>query len=139
MFFTNVNLVVVVIASVISTLISFIWYSPWFLGKPWMKAMKYTPESITEKNTKNMWKTYVFSFVSSFVMAFAVAVVLNSVFVSGISGLVLVGVVLSVGFIATTKFNDVIFASESLILFSINTGYQVVSVVVMSLIIGLFS
>jgi len=47
--------------------------------------------------------------------------------------------VLSVGFIATTKFNDVIFASESLILFSINTGYQVVSVVVMSLIIGLFS
>jgi len=139
MFFTNINLVVVIVASIISTLIGFIWYSSWFLGKPWMKAMKYTPELISEKNTKNMWKTYVFSFISSFVMALAVAVVLNSVFVSGIYGLMLVGIVLSIGFIATTKLNDVIFASESLILFSINTGYQVVSVVVMSLIIGLFS
>ena len=139
MFFTNVSFLSVFIAATVSTIVGFVWYSPWVLGKPWMKEMGYTPESLAEKKKNGMGKKYALSFLSSLVTAYALAVVINSVFTAEFFGLIEVGLVLGLGFVATAKFNDNLFTDGSWKLFLINTGYYVVSIVFMGFVIGLFS
>ncbi|MFA6095322.1 MAG: DUF1761 domain-containing protein [Candidatus Paceibacterota bacterium] len=139
MFFADINLYVVVIAAVISMIIGSVWYSPVAFGKPFIAAKKYTPEEIAQNSAKSMWKAYLGTFVSCLIMAYALATIINSIFVSGIYGLAIVGLVIAIGIIAPVKFNDSTFSGDSWTLFFINVGYQAVSVVAQVLIIGLFS
>lgn len=139
MFFEGIGIFPVLLGAIASMIVGFIWYAPWFLGKPWMKEMGYTPEVMAEKKAKGMGKTYALSFVSSLVVAYALALVMNSVFVASIGGFALVGLVVSVGFVVAVKWNDMLFTGDSRTLFLINSGYQVASIVVAAIVIGLFS
>lgn len=138
MFFENISFVTVFISAIASTVVGLIWYSPWVLGKMWMKEMGYTPESLAQKK-QDMTRKHVLSFLSTLVTAYALAVVINSVFTAGIYDLTEIGLVLALGFVASIKFHDKLYVDGSWKLFFINTGYQVASIVLMSLIIGLFS
>lgn len=136
MFFTNVSLVSALVASIVSMGIGLIWYSPWVIGKIWMREMGYTPEALAEKK-KGMAKKYALSFLSTFVTAYALAVVINSVFAAEFYTLVEAGFVLAIGFIVSVRFNDKLFKDESWTLFLIHSGYQILSIVSMSVIIGI--
>jgi len=136
MFFTNVSFISAFVATIVSMGIGLIWYSPWVVGKLWMREMGYTPESLAEKK-KGMAKKYTISFLSTFVTAYALSVVINSVFVAGFYSLVEVGLVLAMGFIVAVKLNDKVFTDMSWTLFLIHSGYQVLSIVGMSVVIGI--
>lgn len=136
MFFTNVSLISAFVATVVSMGIGLIWYSPWVVGKLWMKEMGYTPESLAEKK-KGMAKKYVLSFLSTFITAYALAVVINSIFAAELYTLIEAGLVLALGFVVAVKLNDKVFTDMSWTLFLIHAGYQVLSIVGMSVVIGI--
>lgn len=138
MFFTNVSFVSAFVATIISMGIGLIWYSPWVVGKIWMREMGYTPESLAEKK-KGVAKKYVLSFLSTFITAYALAVVINSIFTAELYTLVEAGLVLAIGFIVAVKLNDKVFTDASWTLFLIHSGYQILSIVSMSVVIGLIS
>lgn len=139
----DVNYVAILIAAIVSMALGFIWYMPALFGKRWMKLMGYTPESLKE-DQKKMGKMYAVSFVLTLVTAF----VLSHVIVLSVSYFsyspVMSGVTSAfwmwVGFILPVQATDVIFrkGEKSWELLGINTGYQLVSVLLMGVIIGMF-
>lgn len=139
MFFSNINFLVVAVAALVGMFIGFTWYSPWAFGKIWLKAKGWNNDDTKEKKQqKSMVPVYVMTFISTFITAFVIAALFNSLLVISIQGIILTGLLLSIGFMVPVKFADYQFAGDSLKLFFINAGYWVVEAVVMSLIIGIF-
>jgi len=139
MFFMNINLVAVLIAAIVSMVIGFVWYSPWFFGKAWMKSMGVVPGPEADAKKKGMWKTFLSSFLLTIVTSYVVAVIVNSVFMRDIYSAIVTGLTLSIGFIVSVRLNDKLFTPMSWTPFLISTGYYTLSIVVMTIVNALFS
>jgi hypothetical protein len=136
----DVNYVTVLIATIAAMAVGFLWYSPVLFAKPWMKEMGLTDKSMKESQ-KKMGGMYALSMVFAFVTAY----VLYHVAAMGAYFYQMTGVMPALqgafwswlGFIMPVQATDVLFGGKSWKLFFINTGYQLASVMVMGLVIGL--
>lgn len=139
MFFSNIDFLAVTVAAVVGMAIGFAWYSQWVFGKIWLKAKGWDNDAARHKSQpKSMIPVYITTFVSTFITAFVIAALFNSLVIISVQGIILTGILLSIGFMVPVKFADYQFAGDSLKLFFINAGYWIVEAVVMSLIIGIF-
>ncbi len=135
----EVNYLAVLVASVVSMGVGFVWYTVLF-GKPWMKLMGYSKESMA-KARKGMGKTYSISFVLTLLMAYVLYHVM--VFSDNYFGYpwLMTGLTSAfwmwLGFVAPVQATDVLFGGKSWKLFWINTGYQLASLLAMGLTMGL--
>ena len=136
----EVNLVTLLVAVVASMLIGFLWYSPMLFAKPWMKLMGITQQDM--KGAQNgMVKMYAISFFAALVTAFVLSHVVamsekffgSSPLETGLNS----AFWMWVGFVAPVQLTDVIFGGKKWKLFAINTGYQLASLLVMGVVIGL--
>lgn len=134
MFYLSVNYVAVLIAALASMVTGFVWYSPVLFGKPWMKYAKIDEKKL--KKTKNsLPKTYGISFLATLVTAYALAILLNATLVMDVGEGLMVSGVIWLGFVTTTMLTSVLFAEMPWGLFLINSGYQLVSLLVMGAIL----
>jgi hypothetical protein len=139
MFFSNINYVVIIIATFLGMAVGFIWYAPWAFGKLWMKSKGLTTESMTESTkSKPMWPMYLATTIGTFATAFVLSVLFNSLVVIGFWGIVSVGFLLWLGFIAPAKLNDHLYGGESITYVLITAGHLLVATVVMAFVIGIF-
>lgn len=137
----EVNYLALILAVVISMVLGFLWYSSALFGKPWMKRMGHTPESI-KKDQSQMGKWYLVSAVAALVTAYVLSHVMSlsenfynyTPVMSGLSS----AFWMWLGFIAPVQLTDVLFGKRDWTLYAINTGYQLVSILLMGLVIGLF-
>ena len=122
--------------------LGFAWYSPIMFGARWMREMNYTPEGLERlKNSntpKGMARTYSLSTLMTLITAFVLSALLNSLIITSISGLFLMAFLMWLAFSMPVAANYVMFGKDSLMLFAINTGYQLLCLVLMVLIIGFF-
>jgi hypothetical protein len=136
MYFHHLNLLAV--AAALSTmLIGFLWYSPVLFAKPWMREMGIDPENKagSAETKKSAGPAYAGSMVAALVSAFILAMFLHEFHAGSISLGVLVGFHVWLGFVATVQFTSALFTKQSMKLFAINTGYQLVCYLVMSVIL----
>ena len=140
MFFEGISYIAAIIATVVSTALGFVWYSPYLFGNRWIKEMGTTFDAIKERNMTKKGMAFVHSlgFIGTLLTAIILAAFFNTAFVVGISGLFLAGSLVWLGFMAPIMVNEVIYGGKSWMLFSINAGYQLVSLLIMSFIIGIF-
>lgn len=135
-----VNYLAVLVAGVASMAVGFIWYGPLLFAKPWMKLMGHTTETM-KKAQSEMGKSYGISFVLSLIMAYVLTHVmaLSGNFYNYSS--VMTGLTSAfwmwVGFVMPVQATDVLFGSKKGKLFAINTGYQLVSLLAMGVVLGL--
>lgn len=136
----EVNYLAVLIAGVATMVVGFLWYGPMLFAKPWMKLMGHTKESL-EKEKTNMGKTYGTSFVLALVTAYVLSHVMSLSQAFYNTSPVMTGLTSAfwmwLGFIMPVQATDVLFGSKKFKLFLINTGYQLASVLVMGLLLGL--
>lgn len=136
----EVNFLAVIIAAVASMVLGFIYYHPSVLGKPWMKEMGYTKDSLKEAQ-KKMGKMYAISAVLAVITAYVLSHVmaLSSAFfgAAGVMTGVTTGFWMWVGFIAPVQYTEVMFGGKSNKLFALNTGYQLASIILMGIVIGI--
>ena len=136
----EVNYIAILIAAIVSMALGFLWYSPMVLGKPWMKLKGYTQESL-KKEQKEMTKYYALSFLLAFVTAYilshVIALSLNFYGFSRVSTGVTTAFWMWLGFIMPVQLTASIFGDKKWDLFGIDTGYQLVSVLAMGIVIGL--
>lgn len=131
------NYLAILVAAITTMIIGFLWYGPLF-GKPWMKLAGLTAEKLGEMKKKGMTKTYMVSMLASLIMAYVLSFFVSRVGAdTAIAGAV-IGLWVWVGFVATTMINDVLFLNRSVNLYSINTGYQLVSLLIMGAILGVW-
>ena len=133
--FEGVNFLAVGLAAVLSFALGALWYSPVLFAKPWMAAHGYTEETLKAKMEKSAGPMYVVSFVCWFVMATVLAM-FAAHGAQGVPGVLHTGLILWIGFAATTSLTNNMFTDKPLKLWFIDAGYQVASVVVMSVVLG---
>lgn len=127
----NVNFIAILAAAVSSMVLGFLWYGPLF-GKPWMKLSGITPQK------KGMSQTYALSFVGAIVMAYVLS---NFIGFSGATDYTSAGMIgfwAWLGFVGPVQMTDVLFGGKSWNLYFINTGYQLVSLIIMGMVLSYF-
>ena len=128
----------IILCAIAAMVIGFLWYSPLMFAKPWMKLSGWTEKQMKE-NQKNgsMTKTYVISTISSVVMAYVLNMILNRTGIDSIYPAIMTAFWVWLGFVATTAVTEVLYMRRSWTLYLINTGYQLVSLLVMAVVLVL--
>lgn len=135
MFFTPIYYPAVITAALSDVVTGFLWYSPMFFGTTW-KQLSGITEKQNKHNTRNALKHYVLSLLSAGIRACIIAIIFNAMLIAGpVEGLTM-GALLWIGFVATTLLPSVLYQQIPWKLFFINSGYHLLSISIMSVILA---
>jgi len=136
----SLNYVAILVAAIATMVVGFLWYSPILFAKPWMREMGYDPndKAKTQEMQKTAGPAYAGSFVASLLSAFTLALVLHAMHAENLHHGLMLGFHVWLGFVATVQFTGALFMKQSMKLFAINTGYQLVCYLVMGAILVLW-
>src|SRR3989442_11874510 len=140
MHFSNVNLLSVLAAGIATMILGFLWYSPALFAKPWMREMGYDPndKAKIQEMQKSAGPAYAGSFLASLVSAFMLAKLLSVIPIdTALYGMKL-GLGVWLGFVATVQLTAALFMKNSMKLFAINTGYQLVCYLILGAILAVW-
>lgn len=129
------NFVSILVAAVVAFLIGGLWYSPVLFAKQWVAAHEYTPEQ-TAKLKKDAPKAYGISFILFLIMAFILQMVLNHLDAHTWQLGAIWAAHIWLGFAMTIGLMANLYAGRKFSLFLIDTGYQLLYLVVMGAILG---
>lgn len=133
----DVNLVAVLGAAVVSMIVGYLWYSPMLFGKQWMKLMGLTDAKM-EAAKKEMGKMYALSFSAALVTGYILGMVVKMAYSTTAVGGMKVGFGVWLGFVAPVQMTEVLFGGKSWNLYYLNTGYQLVSAMLMGAILAMW-
>jgi hypothetical protein len=133
----HLNLAAIFVAAISTMVVGFLWYSPILFAKPWMREMGYDPDdkARTQEMQKSAGPAYMGSFFASVVTAFILAMFLHHMNVQSLEYGLLVCAHIWLGFVATVQLTGVLFMKQSMKLFAINTGYQLICYLAMGAIL----
>ena len=135
MFGSDYNLWAILLATVANQAIGALWFSPLLFATPWLKGVGLTNESIQANPSK---MPFVLSLITALVLAVALSWANTAAATASLGGALLVGLVVGIGVAAMASAPHYAFPGRSLKLYLIDQGHTVVTIVVMSAIIGLF-
>jgi hypothetical protein len=140
MHFNHLNWLAILVAAISTMVVGFLWYSPLLFAKPWMREMGYdlNDKARMEEMKKSAGPAYSGSFVASLVSAFVLALFLHWLKNYTLHFGLVVGFHVWLGFVATVQFTGALFMKQSMKLFAINTGYQLVCYLVMGAILAVW-
>ena len=131
----DINYLAVFVCGIISMLIGAMWYGPVF-GKAWMKEVGYTEDDL--KKDFNPGKTYGLAVVSHIFMALVLAYLLQLTNASAIMDSIRISLSAWFGFIFLTMFINSLFARKTFRLVAIDSGYQLVNMILFGIILILW-
>lgn len=135
----NINFLAVLAAAVVSIVLGFLWYGPFF-GKPWMKLMGIDPKSIDKEKMKGMGKTYALMTLTTLIMAYVMAhsLIFASTYTQTYG--VMAGLTAAfwnwLGFMLPILMGDQLWGGKSWKLLPITSGYYLVSLSLMGIILA---
>ncbi len=133
--FSGINIWELIVASLSTFVVGFLWYGNFLFGKPWQKLAGLSDEDIAKGN---MALIYGLAFVLNLVAALFISMFAEIAMMLGTSAFLagLFAVVLCIGFVATSFGVNFLFSRKPLKLYLIDVGYMVVSFFIMGIIIG---
>lgn len=116
-----------------------LWYSPYVMGKLWIRYMKKTQEEIrNESSGIRIGMIYVLNTIASLVFAYVLAHIIKfaslNTFVQGANA----GFWIWLGFVVTTVLPGYLFESRSKMLYVIFITYQLISITIMGGLIAVW-
>jgi uncharacterized protein DUF1761 len=140
MHFHHINLLAVLVAAISTMVVGFLWYSPVLFAKAWMREMGHDPndKAKIQEMQKSSGGAYAGSFVASLVSAFILAMLLHWLRADNLHLGLNLGFHVWLGFVATVQLTGVLFMKQSMKLFAIYTGYQLVCYLVMGAILAVW-
>ena len=128
----DINLVAVLVSAAVMFLIGSVWYSPMLFAKPWQALTKLKEKDLRQ----NMASSYVGAFLSFLIIAYALAYFVGQLGAeSAMEGAVVAGLV-AFGFAVPLTLSNALMHNTRKKLWSINTGYAIVGLLVMGAILG---
>jgi len=129
-FFTGINYLAVLVAAIVSMVIGSLWYSPVLFGNLWMHASGWTKEAMERERGKGMAGKYVGMFIGALIMSLVLAHFVQWTGVdTWLKGAVL-GLVTTIGFIATAALGGPLFEGRKWSLYWINVFYYAVQLII---------
>ena len=133
----DINYLAVLVAAAVHFGVGGLWYSPLLFGKLWSKLIDIDPEK-SEELKKGATRGYILTFLGSVVMAYITAHIVDFAHASNVAGALETGFWLWLGYIATFSLTGVAFEGKPFKLYLLNNGYQLVGLMVMSVILTLW-
>jgi len=136
----SLNWLAILVAAASTMILGFLWYSPLLFAKAWTREMGYDPndKAKMDEMRKSAGPAYAGSFAASLLSAFTLALILHGMRAESLQFGIMASFHIWLGFVATVQFTGALFAKQSMTLFAINTGYQLVSYLVMGAILVLW-
>ncbi len=133
----SLNWLAILVAAISTMVVGLLWYSPLLFAKPWIREMGYDPNDKAgkEEMRKGAGRAYTGSFAASLISAFTLALILHGLRAEDLHFGLMVSFHVWLGFVATVQFTGALFAKQSMKVFGINTGYQLVCYLVMGAIL----
>jgi hypothetical protein len=133
----SLNWLAILVAAISTMVVGFLWYSPLLFAKPWMREMGYDPndKAKTDEMKKSAGPAYAGSLVASLISSFTLALILHGLRAEDLHFGIMASFHIWLGFVATVQFTGALFMKQSMKLFAINTGYQLVCFLVMGTIL----
>ena len=129
----EINYIAVVVGIVANMVAGGIWYSPVLFAKPWAAATGIKIEEINRRSPE-VYRGYAVSIIASIVSMLILAVLVQAADAdAAVEGLI-IGLLVGLGFIATSNAATYAFETRPLKLYLINTLYPVVVLAVMGLV-----
>lgn len=133
-----INFWAVLIATASSMVVGSVWYTPKVFGNTWMRLANITPSGDAKDAVKPILITVLVSFITAWVLAGAVFLSWSfyggSYLVNGLG----TGLVLWAGFTAARFITHDAFEGRSTRLTTLNIAHELVTVLVMAVIIGVW-
>jgi len=133
------NFLAVLVAGLVPMLVGSMWYGPVF-GKKWMELVGKTEDDI--KANFNPTKSYVVTFVMALLLAYVFAHVLEAFYqayaITGIWYGMQGAFWMWLGFVLTIGYQQVAWNDEKLSLFFLNQAYNLVTLLLMGGILGVW-
>ena len=133
--FSGINWFAVIVAAVSAFALGAVWYGPLF-GKRWQTLTQLSDEDLADANMAMVFGT---SFVLTLIISFALAAMIVAVLPAPnlVNGLLL-GLEMSLVFVATSFGINYLFARQPMALYGIDVGYMVAMFVLMGAILGVW-
>lgn len=132
--FENINWIAILLCGVGAMVVGFIWYSMAVFGKPWMKSIGMSAKDM-KPDSSEMPKTYGLMFIGALIEAYVLSVIITTFgatdYFAGAQGAFWIWL----GFIATSLLGAVLYEKKSWTYYGITAGYQLVNLLVMSVIL----
>ena len=124
----HIDLIAVLLATVISFVSSWLWYSRWLFGELWMQLSN----GLMEKKISSVFWSFVVTYISAYVLAFLESLMS----VTTVSDGMFVGFLVWLGFVTTTHLSGVIWAKTPFKLYLLETGCKLLTFLAMGGILG---
>ncbi len=136
--FTGINPWAVLMATISTMGIGFLWYSPLLFARPWMRLMGCDPNDKAKlaEMQKGAGKLYGITLVATLVSAVVLAKIIDLTSVNTVLYGMKMGFFIWLGFVATVQLTGALFSKQPTKLFLINTGYQLACYLVMGAILA---
>lgn len=132
-YLADVNWLSVIVATVVAYIIGALWYSLIF-ARRWQSEVKLSNEDISRSNMAMIFGgTFILNFIAAILLDLFIGK--DSTLVSGM----FLGLIVSIGWIATSLGINYLFSRKSLVLFLIDAGYFVVFFTVIGAILGIWN
>lgn len=131
----EINYLAVLVCGIISMLVGAMWYGPVF-GKAWMNEVGYTKEDL--KKDFNPAKMYGLAVVSHILMALVLAYLIALTNAATIMEGFRISISAWFGFIFLTMFINSLFARRTFRLVAIDSGYQLVNMILFGILLILW-
>ncbi|QIM17179.1 DUF1761 domain-containing protein [Leucobacter insecticola] len=132
----EINYWAVLLATLSTMLVGTVWYTPKVFGKTWMRLAKVDPSG--KSAVGPILVTVIVSFISAWVLAGASWIAFEFYGGSFLVGTLLTGVILWAGFTASRFITHDAFEGRPAALTIMNIAHELVTVLVMAVIIGVW-
>ena len=130
----HINYLAVLVAAVVAFGLGGLWYSPILFAKPWLKAHGYTEDRLKEMQA-GASKAYAVSFICQLLIALAIAVINGYMHMDRLEQGLKLGTLAWGGFAMPLGLMANMFSDKKISVFYIDTGYQLVYLLIMGAII----
>ena len=136
----SLNWLAILVAAIFTMILGLLWYPPLLFAKAWTREMGYDPndKAKMDEMRKSAGPAYTGSLVASLLSAFTLALILHGMRAESLHFGLMASFHIWLGFVATVQFTGALFSKQSMKLFAINTGYQLVCYLVMGAILVLW-
>ncbi len=131
----SLNYIAIIAGVIINQLLGAAWYRTW--AKPWMADVGLTMEDMEAmKGTTMQWFPYVVAIVMALVFTFVLALLIQGMNADNAAEGLLLGILVGIGFTATSYATTYSFESRPFRLLLINIGYPIISYAIIGLLLA---
>ena len=132
----KINYPAVLVAGILHWILGAVWYG--IFSNKFVELMAWTPQQLTEMESKSNTKELALAFLSSLVLVYVLAHLVQYTKASNLVGGLQTAFWLWLGFIATTQLATVIFEGRKPGLYLLNIGYQLVACLVAGALLAIW-